>query len=89
MEEEEVLLGGEEEVLLVGEEEVVWLEEEEAWLEEVMVALWGVEEVEEVVLLVEVLASVEPGWVEMVGNCRQDYLHFVLLLFCQQYAAKI
>jgi len=32
---------------------------------------------------------VEPGWVEMVGNCRQDYLHFVLLLFCQQYAAKI
>lgn len=77
----------EEEVLLVGEEEVVWLEEEEAWLEEVMVASWGVEV--EVVLLVELLASVEPGWVEMVGNCRQDYLHFVLLLFCQQYAAKI
>ena len=86
MEEEEVLLVGEEEVVWLEEEEA-WLEEEEAWLEEVMVALWGVEV--EVVLLVEVLASVEPGWVEMVGNCRQDYLHFVLLLFCQQYAAKI
>ena len=52
-------------------------------------ALW-VEEEEVVVLWEGAWVSEAPGWAVTDGNCPcQDYLHFVLLLFCQQYAAKI
>jgi len=43
-----------------------------------------------IVLWEAVWVSEVTGWAETAGNCPcQEYLHFVLLLFCQQYAAKI